>query len=1061
MHSDDSSNKGDGSSSDLNLVFGDPLYLHPNDTNGTPITTVKLTGTKNYKVWGIVITIALRNHNKIRFIDGTCEKDNTNPALSNQWDMCNSIVFTWILNSRSSDLYAGAIYAKFAYELWNDLKDTYDKVDGSAFDVMVSLPACTCDVAEHYEKHNQLIKLMQFLMGLDENYLAIRSNILTREPLPLVKDAFAIASGEESHRNITSNNSTKPTATAFVAKTFDKRGLITITIIEIGHTMDKCFEIVGYPASYVNINFNSNFRPVTSNNSTDDPHSNNASSSTTSNSPVSLSNEQLTMLMNLLNDNEVSTANANILGWIVDSRANQHMTVSVNFLINVVDISNLGLIVDHPNGTQALITKIGDLKINNNITLYDVLVVREYIVSLLSVYKLLRDNKLFVGFNESNCYIHDLKANKTVGIGRKFNGLYLFDVDNICKIVSSSYISTCFVSKTLWHQRLGHLADQVLDALKTSLNLDSHSTSDHLCDTCNKAKQTREPFPLSDHKSRKIGELVHLDVWGPYKITSKDGFSPDVNQGNDDSEATSMDEINNTHPEGTVPNETDFINDFYENSEFNSDVEELPINTLSKSSRQTKLSTSLNDFIIEGKPTCYEEAILDSNLIDAMNAEIKALNENHIWIIVDLPANRKAIGNKCVIVLSVTNNWPLFQLDVNNAYLYGDLDEDIYMTIPKGFASKDNKNKENDFVQYANDHSLFTKSKNNKFIALLVYVDDIVVTGNCVNEIDKFKIFLKSKFKIKDLRHLKYFLGIEVIKSDKDLCLSQRKYCLELLKDYGLLGCKPVSTPIEPNSVLPYVPTKDDPFSDNITGYQKLLGKLIYLTHTRPNIAYSVHCQAQYMHSPLKSHLNCALNVMRYLKGVPGKGMEEQFVLRVPPSVAERIERLLNESADEESLDLSISEDGRSGKFVIGDEQFSASLFDLPTILESYKTYDDSVLIKTTDVGQMILVSEEAVPVPNSGEYRHGITPPMKDVRRRRFRREPDLNPELVQRVEKDLMNIMHGGTAEYQDEAGDGNVRDSMNKATPAPPTDPNTSQPANAREPERTDSDESDYSI
>ncbi|GKC25934.1 ribonuclease H-like domain-containing protein [Tanacetum coccineum] len=304
------------------------------------------------------------------------------------------------------------------------------------------------------------------------------------------------------------------------------------------------------------------------------------------------------------------------------------------------------------------------------------------------------------------------------------------------------------------------------------------------------------------------------------------------------------------------------------------------------------------------EPTCYEKAILDSNWIDAMDAEIEALNENHTWVITDLPPNKKAIGNKwifkikykasgdidrykarlvvkgfnqkedidfdetfshvikistirCVIALSVTNNWPLFQLDVNNAFLYGDLDEDIYMTIPKGFASKDNKNKvcklvkslyglkqtprkwneklvtilkENDFLQSANDHSLFTKSKNNKFIALLVYVDDIVVIGNCVDEIDKFKIFLKSKLKIKDLGHLKYFLGIEVIKTD-------RKYCLELLKEYGLLGCKPVSTPIEPNSVLPYVPTKDDPLLENITGYQKLLGKLIYLTHTMPDIA--------------------------------------------------------------------------------------------------------------------------------------------------------------------------------------------------------------------------------
>ncbi|GJS66079.1 ribonuclease H-like domain-containing protein [Tanacetum coccineum] len=118
---------------------------------------------------------------------------------------------------------------------------------------------------------------------------------------------------------------------------------------------------------------------------------------------------------------------------------------------------------------------------------------------------------------------------------------------------------------------------------------------------------------------------------------------------------------------------------------------------------------------------------------------------------------------RCVIALSVTNNWPLFQLDANNVFLFEDLDEDIYMTIPKGFASKYNKNKvcklvmslyglkqalrkwneklvtilkENDFVQSANDHSLFTKSKNSKFIALLVYVDGTVVTENCVDEID-------------------------------------------------------------------------------------------------------------------------------------------------------------------------------------------------------------------------------------------------------------------------------------------------------------------------------------
>lgn len=120
--------------------------------------------------------------------------------------------------------------------------------------------------------------------------------------------------------------------------------------------------------------------------------------------------------------------------------------------------------------------------------------------------------------------------------------------------------------------------------------------------------------------------------------------------------------------------------------------------------------------------------------------------------------------------------------------------------------------------------------------------------------------------------------------------------------------------------------------------------------------------------------------------------MEEQFILRVPPHVAERIECLLNENAsssEDKSLDLSFSDDGRSGTFVIGNDHFPASLLDLPCIVESYKTYDDSVLIKSADIGQMIMVREEGDSAPDVVEYRHGLTPPMRDARRRRFHREP------------------------------------------------------------------------
>ncbi|KAG7595242.1 TAFII55 protein conserved region [Arabidopsis thaliana x Arabidopsis arenosa] len=202
--------------------------------------------------------------------------------------------------------------------------------------------------------------------------------------------------------------------------------------------------------------------------------------------------------------------------------------------------------------------------------------------------------------------------------------------------------------------------------------------------------------------------------------------------------------------------------------------------------------------------------------------------------------------------------------------------------------------------------------------------------------------------------------------------------------------------------------------------------------------------------------------------------MEEQFILRVPPSVSERIDRLLSDEAstsDEIPLDLCFSEDGRNGTFMIGNDEFPASLLDLPAVVESWKTYDDCALVKTADIGQMIMVREPGDPAPNTVEYRHGLTPPMKDARKRRFRREPDLNPELVQRVERDLLNILSGGTVENvneQEEATANENASNENKKVSSSPTpaekpeapETGTSNPAGV-EPERSESEDSDDSM
>ncbi|XP_061373633.1 uncharacterized mitochondrial protein AtMg00810-like [Gastrolobium bilobum] len=155
-------------------------------------------------------------------------------------------------------------------------------------------------------------------------------------------------------------------------------------------------------------------------------------------------------------------------------------------------------------------------------------------------------------------------------------------------------------------------------------------------------------------------------------------------------------------------------------------------------------------------------------------------------------------------------------------------------------------------------------------LALLVYVDDIILAGNNSHACLAVKEYLNQCFKIKDRGSLKYFLAIEIARSKKGIYLCQRKYALDILSDSGLSGCKPAISPIEQNHRLAL---DDGPVYENPERYRRLIGKLIYLTITRPDLSYVFHILSQFMHSPRLTHYEAVLRVIRYVKRDPGQGL--------------------------------------------------------------------------------------------------------------------------------------------------------------------------------------------
>ena len=166
-------------------------------------------------------------------------------------------------------------------------------------------------------------------------------------------------------------------------------------------------------------------------------------------------------------------------------------------------------------------------------------------------------------------------------------------------------------------------------------------------------------------------------------------------------------------------------------------------------------------------------------------------------------------------------------------------------------------------------HSVFYRNSQAGIILLVVYVDDIIITGDDMTGKSSLKSFLHGQFHTKDLRMLKYFLGVEVMRSKGGIFLSQRKYVLDLLSETGKLAAKSCQSPMAQSLHL----TREGELSKDLERYRRLVRKLNYLTVTSPNIAYFVSVVSPYMSSPTVDHWVAVEQILCYLQGAPRRGI--------------------------------------------------------------------------------------------------------------------------------------------------------------------------------------------
>ncbi|GJV21310.1 putative ribonuclease H-like domain-containing protein [Tanacetum coccineum] len=280
-------------------------------------------------------------------------------------------------------------------------------------------------------------------------------------------------------------------------------------------------------------------------------------------------------------------------------------------------------------------------------------------------------------------------------------------------------------------------------------------------------------------------------------------------------------------------------------------------------------------FLSQHEPKKISEALEDESWVDAMQEELLQFEIKSLGL-VDLPYGKRLSYKD----IDMRKGLKMIEMDVKSAFLYGKIDEEVYVSQPPGFQDPKYPQKvykvvkalyglhqaprawyatlstfllKNGYRRGTIDKTLFLKKDKHDIILVQVYVDDIIFGSTKKSWCDEFEALMKSRFQMSSMGELTFFLGLQVKQKPDGIFISQDKYVAEILKKFDFASVKTASTPIETQKPL----VKDEEASDvDVHLYRSMIGSLMYVTASRPDIMFAVCACSRFQVTPKTSHLS-------------------------------------------------------------------------------------------------------------------------------------------------------------------------------------------------------------